>query len=580
MKPKKILYYFPLYASIICVIRVLLPLVTGLNARDVNSFSSLFLDSMFMQINFNFLHLFDLFDYYVYERMVYIHFVNLTFYIFTLVGAIIFLTSKGKESRIVRFSLSLYIFWGIVVTILSTIIVFRHQTGYFSHFSTSTFIIQTIFNLFWGSLSWLSLKEISKNRVLNCKKSANESLSANILKETPLIQRFMHNLIDLYLSVLICLHIFIAMGLDFMSRLEHLLGERPVIFLIAAVSRIIWYLFFEIFFGATPAKFLTESKVVMADGSKVTPKAVILRTISRLVPFEAFSFLFGSKGWHDRWTKTMVVKEEPTGVRASRYWLIVPLILLIALVEYGSVLGYEKYQSSKFQKTSFQEEIEVIENELSHLSPNQVYYFLEIKCDDWYEGTYHYAKVNKVEGNNVTFSVFKTETSLYSEREIEKSWLENSDPLKTIVLPVDSLRKAYSNDFKTFKKRKEKGINLLDDGNRYYIKKIYRIFEPVLHDRGSGSWHGDGISINLSSTGHSADLIAIENIVGDLKWQNKLPEKVRFRSLGDVTVSLNASNFNPNEFYQFKTVLKDSLGNVFHFKTDIKKNHRKMIRIY
>lgn len=33
----------------------------------------------------------------------------------------------------------------------------------------------------------------------------------------------------------------------------------------------------------------------------------LLRTISRYVPFEAFS-CFGERGWHDTWSKTYVVK--------------------------------------------------------------------------------------------------------------------------------------------------------------------------------------------------------------------------------------------------------------------------------
>ena len=44
-------------------------------------------------------------------------------------------------------------------------------------------------------------------------------------------------------------------------------------------------------------------------------KQVFLRTLIRLIPFEAFSFLGGSKGWHDEWSGTKVIR-----VRGSKQW--------------------------------------------------------------------------------------------------------------------------------------------------------------------------------------------------------------------------------------------------------------------
>ena len=41
-----------------------------------------------------------------------------------------------------------------------------------------------------------------------------------------------------------------------------------------------------------------------------TQKDFLIRNISRLVPFEAFSFLIGNDGWHDSWSDTRVVNWE------------------------------------------------------------------------------------------------------------------------------------------------------------------------------------------------------------------------------------------------------------------------------
>jgi len=75
----------------------------------------------------------------------------------------------------------------------------------------------------------------------------------------------------------------------------------------------LYYFVFESAFQKTPAKFITCTKVVMINGSKPDTNTIAKRTLSRFVPFELLS---GSKGtwWHDRWTKTRVVRVGKTVV--------------------------------------------------------------------------------------------------------------------------------------------------------------------------------------------------------------------------------------------------------------------------
>jgi hypothetical protein len=67
-----------------------------------------------------------------------------------------------------------------------------------------------------------------------------------------------------------------------------------------------YYFIFESAFQRTPGKFLTNTYVVLRDGSKPGMAAIALRTISRFIPFEVFSF-YGGTWWHDRFSKTMVI---------------------------------------------------------------------------------------------------------------------------------------------------------------------------------------------------------------------------------------------------------------------------------
>ena len=63
--------------------------------------------------------------------------------------------------------------------------------------------------------------------------------------------------------------------------------------------------------GKTLGKLITGTRAVTADGYLITPKTALLRSLSRLVPFELFSALGDpSYPWHDRWTGTIVIVEK------------------------------------------------------------------------------------------------------------------------------------------------------------------------------------------------------------------------------------------------------------------------------
>ncbi|HWB26987.1 MAG TPA: RDD family protein [Chitinophagaceae bacterium] len=86
------------------------------------------------------------------------------------------------------------------------------------------------------------------------------------------------------------------------------LRDRLTLYAISITSFVLYYALLEgLTKGRTLGKLVTGSKVVMDDGTKITWKAAIGRTFSRLVPFEPFS-AFGGYPWHDQWTNTQVVK--------------------------------------------------------------------------------------------------------------------------------------------------------------------------------------------------------------------------------------------------------------------------------
>ena len=65
---------------------------------------------------------------------------------------------------------------------------------------------------------------------------------------------------------------------------------------------------FETITGRTLGKYITNTKVLTEDGQKPEADKILYRTLSRMIPFEAFSFLGDEgRGWHDSLAKTVVV---------------------------------------------------------------------------------------------------------------------------------------------------------------------------------------------------------------------------------------------------------------------------------
>jgi uncharacterized RDD family membrane protein YckC len=70
-----------------------------------------------------------------------------------------------------------------------------------------------------------------------------------------------------------------------------------------------YYILLEHTYQKTVGKFATKTKVVGLEGQKVELKTIIQRTFCRLIPFNKLSFLFGSNGFHDKFSNTRVIND-------------------------------------------------------------------------------------------------------------------------------------------------------------------------------------------------------------------------------------------------------------------------------
>jgi uncharacterized RDD family membrane protein YckC len=81
-------------------------------------------------------------------------------------------------------------------------------------------------------------------------------------------------------------------------------------FFFGLVILFFYYLITEMYFSRTFGKYFTKTIVVKHEGSRPNMKSIIVRTLSRLIPFEPFSFLTAERGWHDTLSVTYVVKKH------------------------------------------------------------------------------------------------------------------------------------------------------------------------------------------------------------------------------------------------------------------------------
>jgi uncharacterized RDD family membrane protein YckC len=133
-------------------------------------------------------------------------------------------------------------------------------------------------------------------------------------------KRFANFLIDYVITIILSVPILWMM---FYTSPDYLdapttLGER----LVGILLYFVYYTLIEgLTGGKSIGKYITRTRVVMQNGDKPAFSTFAVRSVCRIVPFEAFSFL-GSKatGWHDDWSKTRVIDEvESTLPRAADY---------------------------------------------------------------------------------------------------------------------------------------------------------------------------------------------------------------------------------------------------------------------
>lgn len=129
-------------------------------------------------------------------------------------------------------------------------------------------------------------------------------------------QRFTNYIID-FICTLIFVVVFsfilgIVLALVAPSTLSVFEGDNKLLeYLIGFIAGTIYYSMLEGISGQSIGKAITRTKVVTETGEKPDFATILLRSVCRYIPFDAFSFLSAEPiGWHDSLSKTRVVPTD------------------------------------------------------------------------------------------------------------------------------------------------------------------------------------------------------------------------------------------------------------------------------
>jgi hypothetical protein len=232
--------------------------------------------------------------------------------LFNLLGILIYVFSKYKKSALLRTVLLYSIFSQIfffLIRILNAVsdnqdLILKAETKYF---------LMWIVTVALNSYILLYLQKQLKPKLT---KQNNEFEFAEVNK----VQRLLHRIIDvtfvfcfLYYNIdFIDRIIFVLVKSEnsFLSTIGYFFNYQAEVYLPVYFSLTFYYLISEGIFNTSIGKIIFSNIIVNETAQNPSVRQRIGRTFARLIPFEAFSFIFLYRGWHDSLTQTYIVKAD------------------------------------------------------------------------------------------------------------------------------------------------------------------------------------------------------------------------------------------------------------------------------
>ncbi len=128
--------------------------------------------------------------------------------------------------------------------------------------------------------------------------------------------RFTNYVVDYLVQILITGILVVLVGIfaeftdqpNLLSWIDDINKIQEYIF--GAVISIIYYAIFESFTARSAGKYVTNTIVVLEDGTKPPTETLLRRALYRIVPLNALCYLWAPEIWHDKYTDTFVVSKS------------------------------------------------------------------------------------------------------------------------------------------------------------------------------------------------------------------------------------------------------------------------------
>ncbi|WP_109301405.1 hypothetical protein [Aquimarina sp. AU474] len=485
---------------------------------------------------------------------------HLAFNFVFLLASIVYVYTKKKEKHLLQFIYAVIHF----STWVSLLIFVFSQFYRFTILEplAIVFLIRDLILLFF---SYIVLKITDqKLRLIVQNNEFPESEKQEYVKASK-YKRFVHLIIDTFLYIGLTFNAFKILPRDFLNSLMELFGERYSLTILFLFSSVIYYVFFEVLFNRTPAKFLTQTFVSGTEKIAVKSDTILARSFSRKIPFNTFSFL-GDTGWHDSISKTRVLSLNGNK-RNYRYLLVLPAIALFFILNYLFNEFREDYVTYKKQNGILESEVKAVKYGLENLKANDII-SLKRTGGHYYDAS-HYLKVLKIDGESLTLAKIEKTYKQKTLEDIDFLYELNSDDFETVQVNKDYIRKGICNEYTFFNGYKDCGFKYFENEENMRIHSIDNSFEPVIHFDYMYRNSKDRITVEFESHGVACALTKVEILEGDIDVDARLPQKITtFNTDFELSVTFKEKVSDFKLLLVFNNEMDQSIDYKYTFESD------------
>ncbi|WP_440791222.1 RDD family protein [Pedobacter sp. 22226] len=238
-------------------------------------------------------------------------------YIFNLIALFQFIISKFRKSTLLRISLLQGIFSFVIFFPIWTTNSFFIIDPDRPQLYDALFIARYVLSFLIAAFNVFSLRYLVSTITPQLIPFGDGSMTFDEVNKW---QRFFHRIFDLIIISVTIYPSFDYIGRFLVSILEHsnflastvgrLLELDRSHYILAYFFITLYYLVTEGVFNTSIGKTILGNLIVDNNAGRPNLGQRIGRTFARLIPFEAFSFIFLYRGWHDSLTQTYIVKSE------------------------------------------------------------------------------------------------------------------------------------------------------------------------------------------------------------------------------------------------------------------------------